>query len=303
MAARSSANCEHSSLWNRPRAYFGRSFCPTFMRLRGRIPGWSVGTLCLSLRFGRPPGITTAFLLWSKPSSRCGHHTLIMNSSGRLSVRRVCRCQDRCFQRQQRLLPVDLRWERITWTNANGSGPGGSLRTPFGAVSRGWLEFTFKAEYAYDYGMPQWVARIDHLLSPLELERLFLGRHKFNHFRVWYRDALSEYVRGMLLDSRSLSRPYLDRNGVEAIVPGTSRETETTPPRSTNCSPWNSYIASFLIPIEILRQCHAVPNLHLELMLVSRSVGRYLWRMQPTRNGICGRSFTAFAPKFKRRGA
>ena len=99
-------------------------------------------------------------------------------------------------------------------------GLAGASRTPFGAVSRGWLEFTFKAEYAYDYGMPQWVARIDHLLSPLELERLFLGRHKFNHFRVWYRDALSEYVRGMLLDSRSLSRPYLDRNGVEAIVTG-----------------------------------------------------------------------------------
>ena len=28
------------------------------------------------------------------------------------------------------------------------------------------LEFTFKAEYAYDYGMPQWVARMDHLVAP-----------------------------------------------------------------------------------------------------------------------------------------
>jgi asparagine synthase (glutamine-hydrolysing) len=99
-------------------------------------------------------------------------------------------------------------------------GLAGASGTPFGAVSRGWLEFTFKAEYAYDYGMPQWLARIDHLFSLLHLERLFLGRHKFNHFRVWYRDALSEYVRGMLLDSRSLMRPYLDRKGVEAIVSG-----------------------------------------------------------------------------------
>jgi asparagine synthase (glutamine-hydrolysing) len=87
-------------------------------------------------------------------------------------------------------------------------------------ISRGLLEFTFKAEYAYDYGMPQWVAQIDHLLSPLHLERLFLGRHKFYHFRVWYRDALSKYVKEMLLDSRTLSRPYLERRGLEAIVSG-----------------------------------------------------------------------------------
>ncbi len=77
-----------------------------------------------------------------------------------------------------------------------------------------------KAEYAYDHGMPQWVSRIDHLFSPFHLERLFLGRHKYYHFRVWYRDALSEYVREILLDPRTLARPYLNRNGVEAIVRG-----------------------------------------------------------------------------------
>jgi len=88
------------------------------------------------------------------------------------------------------------------------------------AVLRGFLEFTFKAEYAYDYGMPQWVARIDHVLSPFHLERLFLGRHKFCHFRVWYRDALSEYVREMLLDPRTVSRPYLERKQLEAMVHG-----------------------------------------------------------------------------------
>ena len=88
------------------------------------------------------------------------------------------------------------------------------------AATVGWLEFTFKAEYAYDYGMPQWVAQVDHILSPLHLERLFLGRHKFYHFRYWYREALAGYVRDMLLDSRSLSRPYLQRKTLEAIVQG-----------------------------------------------------------------------------------
>jgi asparagine synthase (glutamine-hydrolysing) len=82
------------------------------------------------------------------------------------------------------------------------------------------LEFTFKAEYAYDYGMPQWASRIDNFLSPFHVERLFLGRHKISHFRVWYRDALREYVRGMLLDRRTLSRPYFEPKAVEAIVNG-----------------------------------------------------------------------------------
>ncbi len=90
----------------------------------------------------------------------------------------------------------------------------------FGKLHHEFQEFTFKAEYAYDYGMPQWVARIDHAFSGLHLERLFLGRHKFYHFRVWYRDALAGYVREMLLDSRTLSRPYLQKKTVEAIVAG-----------------------------------------------------------------------------------
>jgi asparagine synthase (glutamine-hydrolysing) len=91
---------------------------------------------------------------------------------------------------------------------------------PSAALLRGFLEFTIKSEYAYDYGMPQWVARLDHLFSLFHFDRLFLGRHKFYHFRVWYRDALSDYVRQMLLDPRSLSRPYIERKGLETIVQG-----------------------------------------------------------------------------------
>ncbi len=96
---------------------------------------------------------------------------------------------------------------------------GGRRRLSATAYQR-LLEFLFKADYAYDAGMPQWVARIDHLFSPFRLERLFLGWQTFHHFRVWYRDALSEYVREMLLDPRTLSRPYLERRGLETIVAG-----------------------------------------------------------------------------------
>jgi asparagine synthetase B (glutamine-hydrolysing) len=104
------------------------------------------------------------------------------------------------------------------WRIRTDRGVGGNSGYLASALSRGFLEFTFKAEYAYDYGMPQWLARIDHLFSPLHFERLFLGRHKLLHFRVWYRDKLAEYVRQMLLDPLTLSRPYLNRGGVEAAV-------------------------------------------------------------------------------------
>jgi asparagine synthase (glutamine-hydrolysing) len=105
---------------------------------------------------------------------------------------------------------------RIRTDRGLGGGRGPVSRT----TSRAVLEFLFKAEYGYDYGMPQWVASLDHRLAPLRLERLFLGRHKFSHFRIWYRGALAAYVRDVLLDPRSLSRPYLDRRGLEAVVHG-----------------------------------------------------------------------------------
>lgn len=87
-----------------------------------------------------------------------------------------------------------------------------------GAVLRYCHNLTFKADYAYNHGMPQWMAQIDHLLAPLHLEQVFLGWHKYYHFRVWYRDALAGYLRELLLDSRTLSRPYWKKNSLEATL-------------------------------------------------------------------------------------
>jgi asparagine synthase (glutamine-hydrolysing) len=85
-------------------------------------------------------------------------------------------------------------------------------------LTHAYREFTFKAEYAYDEGMPQPVARVDHVLSGLHLERLFLGRHKLLHYRLWYRDQLSEYVKQVLLDPVTLSRPYIQKRTLETMV-------------------------------------------------------------------------------------
>jgi asparagine synthase (glutamine-hydrolysing) len=93
------------------------------------------------------------------------------------------------------------------------------------AITSAILKFSFKAEYAYDYGMPQWLAKMDHAFSFLHFERMWIGRHKIFHFRPWYRDQLAPYVREMLLDSRSLARPYLNRETVKSVVEGHLRGT------------------------------------------------------------------------------
>ena len=85
-------------------------------------------------------------------------------------------------------------------------------------LTRAALQFSFKAEYAYDYGMPQWLAKLDHAFQFVHFERMWVGRHKIFHFRPWYRDYLGNYVREMLLDSRSLARPYLNPGMVKRIV-------------------------------------------------------------------------------------
>jgi asparagine synthase (glutamine-hydrolysing) len=85
-------------------------------------------------------------------------------------------------------------------------------------MRRACAEFFAKAEYAFDYGMPQWLARLNRLFSALHFERLFLGRQKFCHFRTWYRHQLGSYIEDVMLDPRTLSRPYLNKAAIEPMV-------------------------------------------------------------------------------------
>lgn len=99
-------------------------------------------------------------------------------------------------------------------------GVGGKFGPLTSLVVRAFYEFTFKAEYACDYGMPQWAARVNSRIAPLHLDHVFLGRHKFLHFRTWYQNELAKYVQDILLDPRTLSRPFFEPKKVEAMVVG-----------------------------------------------------------------------------------
>ena len=69
----------------------------------------------------------------------------------------------------------------------------------------------FKAEWYYNVGMPDWAARLDQALPLNLLEPLFLGSHKIDHYRLWFRDQLKPYICEVLSDDKSRSRPYLNR--------------------------------------------------------------------------------------------
>jgi asparagine synthase (glutamine-hydrolysing) len=75
-----------------------------------------------------------------------------------------------------------------------------------------------RAEMGYDYCMPQWLCPVDYWLTPLHLEHVFLGWNKFYHFRIWYRDQLSSYVKDILLDPSSLRRPHINKRFVEPMI-------------------------------------------------------------------------------------
>lgn len=86
------------------------------------------------------------------------------------------------------------------------------------SLRKGIKEFTYKAEYAFDYGLPQRLAKLESYLRNLNIHKLFLGRQKYYHFRIWYKNELSGYIKEILLSPRSLSRPYLNRDQVIKII-------------------------------------------------------------------------------------
>jgi asparagine synthase (glutamine-hydrolysing) len=99
-------------------------------------------------------------------------------------------------------------------------GVGGDTNFLSSRIKRSYLEFFFKSEYTYNYGMPQWLSKIDYTFKCLHIEKLFLGRHKFAHFRLWYRDELASYVKEILLDNRTNNRAYYNKHFLEKMVKG-----------------------------------------------------------------------------------
>jgi asparagine synthase (glutamine-hydrolysing) len=114
-----------------------------------------------------------------------------------------------------------------------------------GKVVRHCREFTAKAEYAYDYGMPPALVRVDRHLRGLKLERLFLGRHKFYHFRSWYREPLAGQISALSQSLPPLGDPFVPQIERSVIAAHTSGRDNHTLAISTSCSPPRSLPDAF----------------------------------------------------------
>jgi asparagine synthase (glutamine-hydrolysing) len=75
----------------------------------------------------------------------------------------------------------------------------------------------FKADYLYFFATPAWMMKAEPVIDFLGIRHL-LGHHKFEHYRVWYRNGLCRYVSDILLDSKTQQRPFLDRTRLRNMV-------------------------------------------------------------------------------------
>jgi asparagine synthase (glutamine-hydrolysing) len=75
-----------------------------------------------------------------------------------------------------------------------------------------------KGEYLSNHGMPNWVAAISRYGFGGILERSFLGRDKFQHFRLWIQKYFASYIGDILIaGSRDLGKVFNGRQ-VESMV-------------------------------------------------------------------------------------
>jgi asparagine synthase (glutamine-hydrolysing) len=74
-----------------------------------------------------------------------------------------------------------------------------------------------KAEYLTSHGAPNWMAALSNRLP--FLQTAFLGRDKFQHFRLWTRHQLAPLVREVLgPSSRAHIEPWFDSRRVTAMI-------------------------------------------------------------------------------------
>lgn len=70
-----------------------------------------------------------------------------------------------------------------------------------------FCDVTFKLDYIYSEGMPQWLAPFDPLFGSLNGFGI-LGLHKYLLFRRWFRGELAPYLRDVLADGQASRFPY-----------------------------------------------------------------------------------------------
>jgi asparagine synthase (glutamine-hydrolysing) len=79
-------------------------------------------------------------------------------------------------------------------------------------------EAFIKAEYWSSHGMPNWLAAISRYGLGRFLEKSFLGRNKFQHFRLWTQTRLNEHLNDLLLQGGRELKDFFNLRQVETMV-------------------------------------------------------------------------------------
>jgi asparagine synthase (glutamine-hydrolysing) len=77
----------------------------------------------------------------------------------------------------------------------------------------------FKADYIYLHDLPHWLTKLDSICLWVNGDNpLFGSSQKFEFYRIWFRNKLSGYVKGVLLDPQTAKRPYFNMKTLEMMV-------------------------------------------------------------------------------------
>jgi asparagine synthase (glutamine-hydrolysing) len=93
----------------------------------------------------------------------------------------------------------------------------GKTGRPGRMIRAAYREALFKGEYWANHGLPGWAGAVSSSVPWRRMTRLFLGRHKFEHFGRWFTNELSGYIRDTLMAQSSLPDCF-DRLRVEHMV-------------------------------------------------------------------------------------
>ena len=87
-----------------------------------------------------------------------------------------------------------------------------------GALRRMASYLTFKLDYYYNDGMPQWLARWAAGLGRIGEVTGLLGQHKYLHYRTWFRNELAEFVQEQLSAAAAGPCEMWDRESLHRIA-------------------------------------------------------------------------------------
>lgn len=114
------------------------------------------------------------------------------------------------YQRPRLSKDVVARWASLLGRRAPAIAAIRTDREQLGGLPSGrsrarrWANhLAFKAEWYYDGGMPNWLSGLDWRFGRRRPPFPFVGYHKIQNYRLWYRDEVADVVGDLLCGSRS----------------------------------------------------------------------------------------------------